>query len=81
MVSLLHRYGRLASLMARKAQLEAKLQHEINHPSHYAGYSYWQVQEIKKQKLRLKEEIWALTHNLTQGGGHHSPAHMLQAAE
>lgn len=48
--------GRLATLMARKAQLEAALQRESNSlaPDHL------RISEIKRQKLHVKEAIQEL---------------------
>lgn len=49
--------GRLATLMARKAQLEAALHQEARslHPDHL------RMTEIKRQKLQLKQEIVGLS--------------------
>ncbi len=53
----LNSQGRLATLMARKAQLESALQQESRsiHPDHL------RMTAIKKQKLHIKQEILQLS--------------------
>lgn len=45
--------GRLAHLMARKAQLEA----EVNKESSVSNPNHLRLTHLKRQKLQLKEEI------------------------
>ena len=49
--------GRLATLIARKAQLEADLHQE----AHTASPDYLRISALKRQKLHVKEEIQELS--------------------
>ena len=48
--------ARLRELGNRHSDLEAKIQRELRHPAHDPLH----VSDLKKQKLRLKEEIHSL---------------------
>lgn len=52
--------GRLAHLMARKAQLDA----EVNKESSNVNPNHIRLTQLKRQKLQLKEEIERISASL-----------------
>lgn len=54
----MNQQGRLAALMARKAQLETELQRETS----TASPDHLRLTTLKRRKLMVKEEIERLAH-------------------
>ncbi len=52
--------GRFEMLDARHQELEAKISEELRHPA----LDMERLQEMKRQKLRLKDELWQIQKEL-----------------
>lgn len=57
--------ARIRELNARHQQLETRIEEELKHPSS----DTLQLARLKRQKLRLKEEIESLRHSTAEQAG------------